>query len=318
MSRIDTVSDSGSSWNGSGLGTPTATFIGTPNAGQLGTFTPGFSGEVKLTGSGSGPIQTYDWTAKAKYELGGKFKIYLDFSQGDDFTGRSKTAMGIGEIADIQVVAFDPPGATVTITSVSTSGAITNGGLRITAGNTAGIGTITVWAKVGNSSTSTKETLNVSVLEPTGVRQIKLRDVSVPTGTCGAGFEAASYLEPKNVSFHFITVGEGICYSTATGSIYPSRHEMAHSRWTASVSKGNSVEGCRVEGPNAGNPPYDYIFGGEPNLSIGAGTFTWNIPWEYSCGNIVNREFSRLTHLTVYNGNGGATTSKAGNSSTNP
>ncbi|MDR2437952.1 MAG: hypothetical protein LBE12_01100 [Planctomycetaceae bacterium] len=69
MSRIDTVSDSGSSWNGSGLGTPMATFTGTSNAGQLGTFTPGFSGDVKLIGSGSGPIQTYEWTAKEIFRL---------------------------------------------------------------------------------------------------------------------------------------------------------------------------------------------------------------------------------------------------------
>jgi hypothetical protein len=206
MSRIDTVSDSGSSWQGSGLNTSTANFTGTPNSGKAGTFRPGFSGQVKLTGSGSGPAQTYDWTAKAKYNLGGKFKIYLDFSQGDDFTGRSKTAMGVGEIADIQVVAVDPPGATVTITSVSTSGAITNGGYRVTAGNTAGTGTITVKAKVNNSWTEYTEKLDVTVLEPTGVRQVKLRDISIPVNQCGAGFEAASYLEPKNVSFHFITV----------------------------------------------------------------------------------------------------------------
>ncbi|MDR2440938.1 MAG: hypothetical protein LBE12_16380 [Planctomycetaceae bacterium] len=213
MIRIDDLSESGSSWTGTGLATSIATFVGTPNSGSVGTFVPNFSGRVRYVPAPgpSGPLPEYEWTAKASYKLNAKFNIVLDFTPGDDFDGRSKTAMGVGEIADIQVVPVNPPDATINITSITTSGKILRGmGIRVTADNTAGPGTITVKATVNGSSTEYTETLSVTVLEPiglvffarpgTGIKHIK--------GIASVGRKLQWQLTPTNVSFYKVQTQE--------------------------------------------------------------------------------------------------------------
>ncbi|MDR1477519.1 MAG: hypothetical protein LBJ00_01095 [Planctomycetaceae bacterium] len=272
---------------------------------------------IESTGRGSAKLKVTN----------GKFKIVLVFD--DDFAGRSKTRMGVGEGATITVEAIDPVGGTTTIESTSGTGNITVSGTSVTAGNFSGSGTITVTAKV-NGKTATTETLGVTIVAPTGVRQEKIIPVdlhngwTVPvtnpdrklyvSGYCSVGMRVASYLNPTDVSFHEIDVGEGTCEGTGTGSLLFWTGNV-HPRWKVGVSTGNIAQGCRVEGPNKGQqPPYDFCSFATENVNIAAGTCTWNIPCEYHCNTNINRPFAITIGKIVLDGKKGVTVSKAGNS----
>ncbi|MDR2437978.1 MAG: hypothetical protein LBE12_01235 [Planctomycetaceae bacterium] len=295
MIRIDNVGDSGSSWTGSGLGTPTANFTGTPNSGSVGTFVPNFSGRVRYTPNPGISIYPpeYEWTAKANYKLNAKFNIVLDFTPGDDFAGRSKTEMGVGEIADVQVIPINPPDTTINVTSITTSGAITNGGYRITAGNTAGAGTITVKATINGSWTEYTETLNVSVLEPTSIvfeEVVKWRNhldptTPIPNTLRGASIICKMFVQPKNVSFKGVSFGEDFVVPTkCEGSLDTRVTPVNHSSWTDVATAGNILTGCRIGGSDV----YDHAIFMCPFL--GNGERIWDIPWSYKTSSMIQRK----------------------------
>jgi hypothetical protein len=128
-----------------------------------------------------------------------------------------------------------------------------------------------------------------------------------------------SYLIPTDVSFQKISVGEGECKSIATGSMFPSNHNVLHPRWIADLSKGDIKKGCRVEGPNYWrNPPYDFVGSYTEIVGAKAGTFTWNIPCEYHASRARNLKFFTLIQKSTFDGKGGIKISKAGNSVQNP
>jgi len=80
MSRIDDVSDPGSTWIGWGLDTSSANFMGyqNPNARE-GYFNPQFSGEVTKTGGSGGDKVTYEWAVlNAGYHI---LRIDFDFEK---------------------------------------------------------------------------------------------------------------------------------------------------------------------------------------------------------------------------------------------
>jgi hypothetical protein len=303
MIRIDNVSDSGSAWTGTGFATSTANFTGTPNSGSTGTFVPNFSGRVRYLPSPgpSGPLPEYEWTAKATYKLNAKFNIVLDFTPGDDFEGRSKTAMGVGEIADIKVIPINPPDAEINITSITTSGKILRGsGIRVTADDTAGSGTITVKATVNDSTTEYTEILNVTVLEPTGVEMILQSEYNTMNGNLiRKGMCLKTYLKPTNVSFYQTKIIEDVCPAT---DATPNYQNASHPAWTtgwASTSKGNITTGCLVEGPNIPNPPKNLLhwdFAGYFDKSIPLpGHYTWKIPWKFRVGSGTPKTFTDVT-----------------------
>jgi hypothetical protein len=256
-----------------------------------------------------------------KIKPGDNFPLF----SGDTDGYRNK--LGIGEDATILVFPTENSGDTVVFYAAVSSEFLISVDL-FEAGSAAAQGTISVYACInGNGEPDGPETIGVTVVEPQSVRQVKLTPVPVGSwtipspnpdkklikpGLCAVAMQAASYLSPTDVSFYKIQIGEGTCVGTGTGS-QSGYSTFVHPIWTRNVSKGNITDGCRVEGPNGGTLPYDFIGEAEP-LTVGSGTFTWVIPWEYSYGTaVVNKRFTTLTHQSVYDGNKGVRLSKAGN-----
>jgi hypothetical protein len=325
MSRIDAVSDSGSSWVGSGINTSTANFTGTPNSGKSGTFKPGFSGQVKLTGSGSGPVQTYDWTAKAKYELAGEFQV--EIKPEDNFNG-NRSKLGIGEPAE--VVVMPPEGETYEVIFDSME-IIGNNRMNLStlnwnhtgnnfvAGDYKGEATIKVWAKVNGEKKGPK-TIQVSVLEPTGVKFVKKEsklttDVQVNLPNYAASVDAYKfvircwcYIEPQTVSFFAIKVRERQSIGIATGSQIPWTN-FVHPEWqyTLGIFKNKEKLGNLV---NGGDKECDEAGFARPWRQR-LGDITYSIPWQYSIRWVIDEPFFNAiqkgnfsgTILTVTKGN---------------
>ncbi|MDR2346835.1 MAG: hypothetical protein LBE18_12300 [Planctomycetaceae bacterium] len=269
---------------------------------------------VEASGQGSAKLKVTN----------GKFKIVLAFK--DNFAGRSKTRMGVCEEATITVEAIDPVGGTAKIISTDRTGNIKVSGTTVTAGDISGSGTIKVVASV-NDGAAAEETLGVNVVAPIGVRQEKITPIAigpwiapVPNpdkklyvqGMCSVAMNTVSYLRPTDVSFYNTKVGEGTCVGIGTGSQVP-YSGLVHPSWKDDVSNGDILLGCSVKGPNPGPPPYDFISDIQP-VTVGVGTFTWNIPWEYSCNSGNNLSFTTVIHQSVFDGNRGVKLSKAGNS----
>jgi len=246
----------------------------------------------------------------------GKFRIIL--TPHDNFAGRSLYRLGVGETATISVEAIDPPDGTAVIASNSrglrttkTGEAINVEGTLVTAGDKNGTDTIIVWAKV-NNGTATMETLNVEVAEPDGVHFIKkdewdnqIEHAPPPIGgqpyevtERGAFFFAEMYLQPTDVSFLGVAIGEGTVEARRSGSL-STLTPIYHPAWTVKAQGGNIEKGCRVGEE-----------GDHDNIGFrwnrpGDGTFIWrNIPWTYQTENMKTpKTFRRLTQEFHNEGN---------------
>jgi hypothetical protein len=214
MSRIDAVSDSGSSWDSDGLETSTAVFWGVPNSGKSGTFKPRFSGVVRLSGnSGSGEPETYGWTAKAKYKLTGKLKIELIPGAMHDFLNRDLTSLGLHETGFIKV--FDENNINITVNVVlSVEG---DNVLQLRDYNYFGESVpYSALGKPGEVDIIATDSLNnqshypVSVIEPTTMfmKKIPNTKISHVYDTASAGCVLMVCFEPSTVSFYGLKIRE--------------------------------------------------------------------------------------------------------------
>jgi hypothetical protein len=231
-------------------------------------------------------------TAKLKITTG-KFKIIV--TPTDNFTGRSRHRLGVGETATLDVESI-PPGSTVTIVSgtatepnPSGTGTIEVAGMSITAGDYAGAGTIKVKAEV-NGQIST-ESLQLLIVEPTGVQFIERSEYRntydrvnpIPASMRGAAFCANTYVQPTDVSFQGLSFGEegeggklGIeVKAERNGNLKDLLPEL-HPAWYESAEGGNISTGCRIGGINS----LDEV-GFKSWYISGNGNFVWDIPWSY-------------------------------------
>ena len=102
----------------------------------------------------------------------------------------------------------------------------------------------------------------------------------------------------------------------ATGGLFFQHTGQEHDAWgPKAVGDGNIVKGPNPPGHGV-EKPYDYVKGTVDNEYTEAGTVEWNIPWEYSIGSVERKEFTRLLHKNVYDGEGKMTVSKGGVSTT--
>lgn len=241
----------------------------------------------------------------------GKLKVRL--IPNDNFDpGRSYTTFGLGETGTIQVETI-PQGLPLNVTQIGSSDntvcVASNNSFTIK--RKPGSATITVKAKINNSTTEDTETYGVTGILPTGVRQVKINNQTLPNNTVGSAFFAQSYLSPTNVSFSNLVLREGEDIAVATGS-QVSFHNATHpsTQTPFTPTGGNIIDGCQWGQDNiaARNRP----------LNVGVGSFAWNkIPLEYQndAGNFISTGMSGA-HLALFNGQGGCTISKFGNSAT--
>ena len=173
-------------------------------------------------------------------------------------------------------------------------------------------GTVTVTAE---DKSGGKVSYEIEVIAPEGISQVKTGATAKynTSTTIGVGFNAVTYLEPTDVSFYQIKVGENTCNSTTTGGL----NNVVHPSWPCvQVGKGDEILGCRVEGPNSGSPPYDCVRS-IYSRSVSSGSLTWEIPWDYEDADGKRHKFTTTTHKVVTDGKGKITLSKSGISVTN-
>jgi hypothetical protein len=240
----------------------------------------------------------------------------------DNFSGRSYAKVGVGETgrlsvtfgsgatpADIEPLLWRVVrgGDVFTLSNVDTA----SGTANFTAGNSPGHLLLGLTSVNGRTIT-----YSVEVLAPVGAYQVIGSEGKFEPESCSAFMANYTYLIPKDVSFDKIQVNEGICLGVGTGSKTYLTGRL-HPAWSPKpVSQGNIATGCLVEGPNpAGgrgtSHEYDLVAAATA-LDTAAGTFDWNIPWQYSIGNVSTQTFTYLLMHVAYDGHDSVTISKGG------
>jgi hypothetical protein len=242
----------------------------------------------------------------------GQLKITLIPS--DNFSPqRSYTTFGLGETGTINVESV-PSGQQVTVTYTKSSDetvCIAEIG-AFTIKRNPGSATITVKAKIGNSTVEEVETYGVAAIAPTGAYQkVESTNPLFPSNQVGASYLAETYLLPKYVSFKKLVVREGTTNAVATGSL-ASYNGLRHPVGKyVPIGNGNINDGCKK------SESLDIIsFYEDLPLDTAKGTFLWKIPQEYKNDDEQPVEFCILYQFVEMDGQKGCTISKGGASVT--
>jgi outer membrane protein OmpA-like peptidoglycan-associated protein len=241
---------------------------------------------------------------------GGFFTTPLVFgtlTPADNFTSRSNSRFGVGEVIDLRFLSIPPrPAADFG----GLSWVLVSGGGTLTAVTLAGTATYTAPATAdtvqldltvagGATAGRVLDTRTISIVEPSAVRMVEVAGSSpsfTPGGTIavnvwGAGFQADVFVDPKDVSFQGVVFGEGSVAAVVTppGSfLFAAGNGQVHPTNTFGPGHaGNATTGTPV------SPPQDQIsgsglvatgkFAGFPTCGTGS-DFLWAIPWEFQVG----------------------------------
>ncbi|MGL6193828.1 MAG: hypothetical protein ACRC2T_03290 [Thermoguttaceae bacterium] len=226
-----------------------------------------------LTAEGKGSC-TFKATA-------GRFKVSIQ--PDDNFLGR-RTKLGVGELGTIVVEKWDANDPDVVFERAESSnsnvirinqippspfdppGTPATFGTGITAGDRNGSATLSVWAK----GISEAETINLSVVEPQGIRMVFQDDLSKRPAQINGSLKYGGknykqvfiaavgikvFLDPTDVSFNKITITEGKeNYKLEDAEIAFNKDneggDVEHKAWSKGVSMGDQAVGCHVLGPN--------------------------------------------------------------------
>jgi len=146
------------------------------------------------------------------------------------------------------------------------------------------------------------------IVLPSGTRMTRMNPGSVwhVYGHASAGIALYYWLDPTNVSFKYLTFGEGTCPATAATGIYVTTPPGNHPQNTfGAILGGNQTTGCRVEVEDHASTEY---FPWAPG-----GTFTWSIPTEYIDDTSTRHSFGSNSIMTpTIQANGYTTIWKAG------
>jgi outer membrane protein OmpA-like peptidoglycan-associated protein len=233
----------------------------------------------------------------------------------DNFTGRSTTRFGVGEVIHLGFFCLPPrPAADLgglewhlvsgggTLTGVTDVGTGT-----YTAPATAGAVQLELRVAAGATAGRVISSHVITIVIPSGVRMVAVPGTAptfagtIPAGTWGAGFQANVFVDPRDVSFEGVVFGEGTVAAVVTpaGSFLSARHGLVHPANTFGPAHGgNATTGTPV------SPPVDNIAnsgGVSPRTLLvvstcGASDFLWAIPWEFSVAGGPRTLFATANH----------------------
>lgn len=226
----------------------------------------------------------------------------------DNFTGRSTTTFGIGEVVELSFTS--KPASTAAALGGLTWIKQTGGG-KLKGGAT-GIDTFTAAKSPGSVA------LRLQVGPKVGIGPVYKITIVAPNDAymkqqgsklrhtkdyCGVGFTGISYFLPKNVSFMNIRTREGSVAGVGTG-LYKRYNGRKHDIgiWNT-VGGGNSSTGCQENSA-------DNIDTGDDS-PFDEGHFLWAIPWEYEDGAGKAQFFFTANHDMSAEKDGKATIQKA-------
>lgn len=239
-----------------------------------------------------------------------------DFTPSDDFSGRSHIKYGLEETVALDFI-MDPTGVSAsqagglewTKTGV---GDISNAGNDGTADYDAeeNPGNVTFRLTVKSGPSKGKyQWYSKTVVLPSGTRMTRATgNVKHTQGDASAGIALYYWLDPKNVSFKYLTFGEDSCPATGATGIYITAPPGNHAQNTfGAILGGNSTTGCRVQGMDGA--------WSSRNPWAPGGTYTWSIPTQYIDDTSTRNTFgSNQNHVPVLQANGDATMNKGGQS----
>lgn len=221
----------------------------------------------------------------------------------DNFTGRSTTRFGVGEVIRLSFFSLPPrPAADFgglqwhLATGGGTLAGVTNvGTATYTAPAVAGAVRLELRVATGATAGRVISSHAITIVIPSGVNITEVPGTApnfspagpIPAGTWGAGFQGNVFVDPKDVSFQGVVFGEGTVAAVVTpaGSFLSLWAGLAHPVNTFGPGHaGNATTGTPV------SPPPDNIFSGSRGPAhrilgvpiCGASDFLWAIPWEFS------------------------------------
>jgi hypothetical protein len=236
----------------------------------------------------------------------------------DDFTGRSQDRYGIEENVHLDC-SITPSGVTASqvgglLWSKTGVGAINNasndGTGEYDAKELQGGAVLGLVVRSGPSKGDFKWYWP-DIIKPTGTHMTRYSgNVKHIQGSASAGIALYYWLDPTDVSFRYLTFGEGSCSATGATGIYVINPPGNHPQNTfGNILGGNITTGCKVEGVDGAwtiRNPWD-----------SGGTFTWSIPTEYIDDTSSRTSFgSNQTHKPIIQATGDTTMTKGGQSGT--
>lgn len=263
------------------------------------------------------------------------YELTPELEAEDDFTGRSTSCFGVAERVYLYFTT-DPPvtaaqmGGLWWSRNTAGSGSVSNDAPD---GSGTGLYTapctpfeVTLSLSVLSGPSKNKEvSTSFSIIAPTGTRMERVNaNTWHEEGVASAGMRLYYYLEPKNVSFHYVTFRENVAPATnVTGMFlrvapdpwgtdrnqYPNGGAIGdHQAWNAGlINGGDSTTGCRVNNWDTcatRNKPFD------------AGTYTWAIPTQYIYVVYAYTFGTPQTFSVTIEANGTATVTKGGQTAT--
>lgn len=239
------------------------------------------------------------------------------FTPQDNFAGRSLTSFGPAEVIALSFTAS--PAVTATqaggllwkqTTGNGTLTAASDGTGSYTASSAAESVTLRLEVQDGPSKTLGPSSA-ISIIGPNAAYQVQSPGTGIKhvQGTCSAGFQAATFLLPKTVSFSHIQVREGSTTAVATGWLAPSNGNTHNAGSWFSVANCSVSTGCQIMALDTIYNEYPQNYGGP---TWGAGDFQWDIPREWRVGTGTGIQFTSLLHHFVSDAVGKGTVSKGG------
>jgi glycosyltransferase involved in cell wall biosynthesis len=237
----------------------------------------------------------------------------------DNFSGRSNTRYGVGEIIDLSFAAIPPVTAAslgglrwfIASGSGTLAGTASNDGQGVyTAPDTAAAkgSAVRLVLKVmsGPNTGQVAATRNITVTPPTDALMVKNSGLRHTQNFYGIGFKANIFFRPTDVSFSRMMFAEGTCAGVASGYL-AALNGIVHppTAVPVSVGTGNSTDGCQLNGQDEVN-----ILDRPGPFSVG--DFLWPIPWQYQVGTTALTQFTIANHHNTADAAGAATGAKKG------
>ena len=244
------------------------------------------------------------------------------FTPKDDFDGRHTMYYGIEELVELSFdtdpwsVPAGQAGGLEWTKNASGPGTLSNVDIDYgTADYDAEESPGTVWLSLTIQSGPSKgkwKGYQKDIILPTGTRMTRVNPNTVwhRQGYASAGIALYYWLDPKHVSFKYLTFGEDSCPITGDTGIFitdppnPPNHQQ---NTFGVILGGNITTGCRVEEEDQAGF-IRYLWGS-------GGTYTWSIPTQYIDDTSARNTFgSNQNHVPVIQANGDATINKGGQS----
>jgi hypothetical protein len=229
----------------------------------------------------------------------------------DNFTGRSMTRFGVGEVIDLSFKTSPSTGAS---SFGGLQWRVVSGGGTLT-GGTDGMGTYsapgspaTVVLRLDVASGPSQgqgQNYTISVIAPSDGHMVKDSNLRHTMGLAGVGFLGNIFLSPTDVSFANMSFGEGTVNAVASG-FYASFNNLPHPEDTfGGLSGCNVTTGCLVN-------PHDMVDTNDKAGPFSVGDFLWAIPWQYWVGSASRTRFTTANHHQFTDATGKASIEKAG------